>query len=293
MEIYQIKSFLAVVEEESVTRAAKRLYTTPPSVSAHIKALESELGVKLFDRSTKGMTLTSEGLAIRDKANLLLTAALEISAQAASLRGQVLGGLEIGLNSDPAFLKASQIASSLRAQHPGLELNFVSSDSSKIIDAIRTGSLDAGFLYSDLELRDFEEIPLGETELSVSVPIQWKDEVPDNDWEALAAHPWVYTNCYCAFHTQVDEELKARDLTFSAHVSCDGDDMRSELIASGLGIGVTEKEQAQKLARAGKAFIWNSDRKFISTLKFAYQKSRAGDPAIAAAALAAKEAWRE
>jgi len=291
MEIYQIKSFLAVVEEESVTRAAKRLYTTPPSVSAHIKALEEELGVQLFERSTKGMKLTSPGFAIRDKAERLLAAALEISAQAASLRGQVLGGLEIGLNTDPSFLKATQLASQLRSKHPRLELNFVASDSSKIIDAIRTASLDAGFIYAENELRDLEIVRLKRTELNIVVPSSWRQNINDDDWQALTSHPWIYTNLYCAFHTQIEEELESRNLALSSHVKCEGDAMRYELVANGMGIGVMEAEQAQKLASDSKAFIWKCDRTFHCDLKFAYQKRRSDDPAINAAAEAVRLLW--
>ncbi|MEM9157723.1 MAG: LysR family transcriptional regulator [Verrucomicrobiota bacterium] len=291
MEIYQVRSFLAVVEEESVTKAAKRLYTTPPSVSAHIKALEDELGIKLFERSTKGMKLTTEGSAIRDKADRLLSAALEISAQAASLRGQVLGGVEIGLNSPPSFLKATHLAAQLRKEHPGLELNFVSSDSQKIIDAIRTETLDAGFIYAPIELRDLTRIRLHRTELCVLVPIQWKDETPPNDWKALASKPWIYTHCYCAFHAQLEEQLKERNLTLATHVNCDSDDMRIELIRSGMGIGIMETFQADKLIKERKAIKWPSETRFYCDLDFAYQTRRAKEPAIAATVAAITQLW--
>lgn len=293
MELYQIKTFLAVVEESSVTKAAKRLYTTPPSVSAHIKALEEELEVTLFVRSTKGMKLTAEGTAIRDKAERLLAAALDIATEAASLRGHVSGGLEIGLNSDPRFLRASQIAATLRKQHPNLELNFLESDSNRIIDAIRTDNLDAGFLYAQIDLRDFELLPVKQTELAIVIPSIWKSKIPDGNWEAVAAHPWIYTTCYCAFHTQIEEAFKQRELTFHSHVKTDGDTMRCELVAEGMGIAIMERERAQKLVAADKAFIWNSDTALFCDLQFGYLKRRASDPAIKAAIDIVKEIWQK
>lgn len=293
MEIYQVKSFLAVVEEESVTKAAKRLFTTPPSVSAHIKALEEELGVRLFERSAKGMKLTSEGVAIRDKADRLLTAAVEISSQAARLRGQVLGGVEIGLNTDPAFLRATRLAGELRASHPGLELNFVCSDSYRIIDAIRTENLDAGFSYSDWELRDFQQTHLLRVELGVAVPIQWQEEIQDGDWETLASHPWVYSTCYCAFHTQLEMELKQRDLVIASHVKCDSDEMRCELISNGMGIGILEMRHARQLEADGTAFIWKSDTPFFLDLRYVCLKRRSDEPAIAATRKAIEKIWKQ
>ena len=61
MEIYQLKTFVAVAAEGNLTRAADRVFTSPPAVSAQLKALEDELGVRLFDRNSRGMSLTSAG----------------------------------------------------------------------------------------------------------------------------------------------------------------------------------------------------------------------------------------
>ncbi len=67
MELYQLRTFVIVAEEENLTRAAKRLYMTPPSVSAHIKTLEEELNVQLFERTPKGMEITEQGKLLKAK----------------------------------------------------------------------------------------------------------------------------------------------------------------------------------------------------------------------------------
>ena len=61
MELYQLRSFAAVAEENHLTRAAERLHLSQPAVSGHIKALEGELGVRLFERASTGMELTAAG----------------------------------------------------------------------------------------------------------------------------------------------------------------------------------------------------------------------------------------
>ncbi|MFZ5570735.1 MAG: LysR family transcriptional regulator [Thermodesulfobacteriota bacterium] len=61
MELYQLKTFVTVAGEGHLARAANRLHASQPSVSAHIKSLEDELGVALFTRGPKGMALTREG----------------------------------------------------------------------------------------------------------------------------------------------------------------------------------------------------------------------------------------
>lgn len=69
MELYQLQTFIIVAEEGSITGAARRLYTTPSTVSMHIRALEDELGVELFTRSNQGVTITAKGQQLREKAD--------------------------------------------------------------------------------------------------------------------------------------------------------------------------------------------------------------------------------
>ena len=74
MEYYHLRTFVAVAEEEHLTRAAERLNASLPAVSAHIRGLEEELGVVLFSRTPKGMRLTDEGRALLVEARQALPA---------------------------------------------------------------------------------------------------------------------------------------------------------------------------------------------------------------------------
>lgn len=61
MELYQLRTFVTVADTGNLTQAAERLFTSQPTVSAYIKALEEQLDIKLFDRTPKGMRLTDNG----------------------------------------------------------------------------------------------------------------------------------------------------------------------------------------------------------------------------------------
>ena len=69
MELYQLRTFAAVAEEGHLTRAAERLHLSQPAVSGHIKALEQELDVRLFERTATGMVLTEPGRQLLGHAN--------------------------------------------------------------------------------------------------------------------------------------------------------------------------------------------------------------------------------
>ena len=75
MELYQLRSFLAVAELGHLTRAAERLHVSQPALSAQIKALEDELSVVLFERGAAGMTLTAAGRQLLPEAERVVAAA--------------------------------------------------------------------------------------------------------------------------------------------------------------------------------------------------------------------------
>lgn len=87
MELYQLRTFVAVAREGQLTKAAESLFTSQPAVSAQIKALEDEFGLKLFERSAAGMTPTPAGEALWEEAERLLNASRDLSAKAAALKG--------------------------------------------------------------------------------------------------------------------------------------------------------------------------------------------------------------
>lgn len=68
MEIRVLRYFLAIAQEESITRAAELLHITQPTLSRQIAQMEEEMGVRLFDRGTRKITLTNEGLLLRRRA---------------------------------------------------------------------------------------------------------------------------------------------------------------------------------------------------------------------------------
>lgn len=95
MELYDLKTFITVAEEGHLTRAAQRLNTSQPAVSAHIKGLEAELGIMLFTRTPKGMRLTQEGEALKDQAARALSIIDTLRDRAGALKDEVRGTLDL------------------------------------------------------------------------------------------------------------------------------------------------------------------------------------------------------
>src|SRR5919198_245380 len=97
MELRHLATFVAVAEEGSFTRAAGRLHVVQSAVSAAVRALERELGVTLFDRSTHRVELTDAGRALLPEARRTLAAAAAARDAVDQLRGGLRGTVRLGM----------------------------------------------------------------------------------------------------------------------------------------------------------------------------------------------------
>ena len=97
MEIKTLRYFLAVAREENMTRASETLHVTQPTLSKQLKALEEELGKKLFTRHAFSIKLTDEGVLLRNRAEDLVSMADKIEREFVSLDDITGGDLYFGL----------------------------------------------------------------------------------------------------------------------------------------------------------------------------------------------------
>ena len=124
MELYQLRTFAAVAEESHLTRAAERLHLSQPAVSGHVKALESELGVRLFERTSTGMALTTAGSELLEHARRVLSAADDVKRAAQQMQGDVAGILRVGTVADPEANRLGELLALARDTHPRLKLEL-------------------------------------------------------------------------------------------------------------------------------------------------------------------------
>jgi DNA-binding transcriptional LysR family regulator len=291
MELYQLRTFVAVAEVQSVTRAAERLFTTPPSVSAHIKALEAELKVALFVRTPRGMQLTPQGEQLRRQAETAIHAADAMLSVAVTLQQQLVGELTIGLNSAPEVLRLPQLLTCLGRQHPGLRLTLVGSVSGRICEGLRNGTLDAGFCFGP-PLAELAVEPLAEVELAVAAPLAWEPQLQRGRWEEIAALPWIASTVDCPFEAISDTLFHNRGLTPQKVVLADDGSTKLALIRAGVGAAVLERAEAESAAAQGGVTLW-TPQPLSAPLGFAWLARRGGEPAIAAVRRLVKEIWQE
>jgi len=290
VELYQLRTFLIVAEEKSITRAAKRLFTTPPSVSAHIKALEDEWNVSLFRRTPKGMEITEKGALLRRKAEETILAAQDLANHATELLDSLMGSLRVGLCSSATFLRIPQLFEYFQSNHPGVEFQLLGKASGQAIGEVEENALDAAFVFGTVSDPSIAIHKLGSCEVVVACPKQWESKVVGADWASLAALPWIYADMYCAFQIITDQMFLARGLKCQRLVETDSERAKLDLITAGIGIALLEKTEADEAVRAGKAIIWPTDV-IKCDLAFIYSSKRNQDPLIASLRNAVLNIW--
>jgi DNA-binding transcriptional LysR family regulator len=293
MELYQLRTFVAVAEEGHLTRAAERLFISQPAVSAHIKALEEELGVLLFVRSARGMRLTRQGEHLKAKAEAALACVSDLVEQARDLRDELVGEATIGLNTDPGFLRIQDMFAHVRRVHPRLDMRLAMSQTLAVIEAVRTGGLDAGFIFGEPEARRCDDLAvttLDQVRLLVVAPPGWRDRIDGADWRTLSALPWVWLSETCPFRRILDEMQEEQGSTACKAVVVDDERTLRAMVASGLGLCLMREDEADQAEAAGEVCVWRGDHRPIG-LYFVHLRRRAADPVILALLDGVRAVW--
>jgi len=205
MELYQLKTFVAIAEEGSLTRAAERVFTSAPAVSAQLKALEDELGVKLFERTPRGMDLTEAGRRLLDEAQRTLASALRMRSAAEQIRGVAQGVVRFGTVADPVALRLGDVLVKLAERHPQVTLQLRQGLSYETLAAVQRGELDCAYVLSDREEVDGLVLRrLGAVDLVVTLPNALARAHPDLTIDKLTSLPWVGTPPTCVLRVHLD-----------------------------------------------------------------------------------------
>lgn len=290
MELYQLRSLIAIAEAGQLTRAAERLHISQPALSAQLKALEEELDLQLFERTPTGMVATAAGRRVLASAEKVLAAATALQAEARLLKGQVVGNASIGTLSDPEFIRLGQFMTSAVARFPLLHLELHQEVTGVAMERVMTGDLDASFYYGDIGSHEIAGLPLRDVIYRVAAPAGWKDRLQRAGWPEIAEMPWIIPPPVSTHHKLVHNLLRKHDVEPGKVVEADQEAVISSLVVSGLGIALMREDLALEKVANGEVCLWN-DIRLLTTLWFVYRRERQHDPVIQALLSVQEELW--
>ncbi|MBS6723634.1 MAG: LysR family transcriptional regulator [Clostridiales bacterium] len=165
MEIRVLRYFLAIAREGSITSAASFLHVTQPTLSRQIRDLEEELGQKLFIRGSHNMTLTTEGMILRKRAEEIISMVDKTEEEFHSMENVVGGDIYIGGGETKAIQLIAEIAHDLREEYPDIHYHLYSGNSEDVTERLDKGLLDFGILIqpADISKYDYINLPAKDT----------------------------------------------------------------------------------------------------------------------------------
>jgi DNA-binding transcriptional LysR family regulator len=291
MELYQLRSFAAVAELGHLTRAAERLHISQPAVSAHIKALEEELDLDLFERRSNGMQLTPAGRRLLLAAQKLLADAQGLINEARTIRGAVAGVVSVGTLSDPEFIRVGDLMNAAIVRHPSIEIELHHEVTGEAFEKVRDGALDASFYYGDLAHPRVTALVLREVTYRIVAPADWSGRIANAGWKEIAAEPWVMTPPISTHHQLASALFLKHEIAPTKVVEADDEFVVGSLVVAGLGVGLMREDLALERAHAGEVCLWR-DVRLNTSLQFLYLRDRASDPVIQALVDLLRHVWR-
>ena len=164
MEIRTLRYFLAVAREENMSRAAEQLHVTQPTLSKALKALEEELGKKLFTRHSFSIALTEEGVLLRDRAEDLVSMADKIEQEFLSLDDITGGDLYFGLAESYQIRYLAREIRQMKKAYPNLRYHITSGDTEQVTEKLDKGLLDFAVICTAPDERKYHALPFPESD---------------------------------------------------------------------------------------------------------------------------------
>ena len=239
MELYQLKSFLAVVRHGSLSRAAVSRHISLPGISKHIKMPEEEFGFPLFTRSPRGMVLTGDGQRVLRHAEQIQQEVDGLSALA-----RRAPAIRVGLNIAPDFLELYQLQQLLVRHHPDSDITLTNQNSGTLLAGLDKGELDLCLAFGPVPPH-LHTLPIHRVEMVLMVPAAQPMNLSD-----LSSQCWIVNTAGCPFKEPLEDFWRSHGITPRATLLAQ-DLSRRELVAQGLGIGFLEPQDGLALIDKG------------------------------------------
>ncbi len=282
MELKQLESFVAVVEYQSFTEAARRLYISQPTISMHIQALEKELESKLIVRTTKSIEITTRGAELYECAVQMLGLRDGLLKR---WRGSDKKIIRLGVSTIPSAYILPEFLPEFCKEHEDIFFHSTQSDSKGIIEGVLSDHLDVGLIGMLCEEESLACIPFYQDELVIITPVNehfFEMKRKGVPLAELFKEPMILREKGSGTKKAADlflekEGILEEELQVVAYMN-DPEAIKNS-VAAGLGISIVSKKAAQNLIQEKRLLSfefsgYTAGRKFYIIYKKDYiQKS--------------------
>lgn len=259
MDFKQLEAFAAVVDYGSFSEAARRLYLTQPTISAHIRALENELKVKLIIRTTKKLTITTKGYQLYDSAVRILHIRDNLLEDFTGSKKHII---DLSASTIPSSYLLPELLAGFGKICPDVYFHSLQSDSAEAIQKVIDGSVDLGLVGQYIEKDDCCYIPFCQDSLLIAAPVTphyLKLKERNATLEELIREPMIVREKGSGTKKEMDFFLEKSGIAPSdLNVIARMNDLESikQSIVNGLGISILSARSVQDLAGTKQILIF-------------------------------------
>lgn len=236
MDIKQLQALLAVVETGSVTRAALLLHIVQPAVTRHVRTLERDLGVDLFERTQHGMIPTNAGTALVGHARRVIDELDRARSSVQESNDKIVGSVRIGILDSITDILAEELVSEVMRKYPDIRLHISSAFAGNLRKWLYDGDLDVSVLFGELDPSLVRVQPVATEQMWVMAPkgVGLVSETPVNFWE-IANHPLIVPARGHALRALIDQVAARAGVQPKISVQINASRVAMQLAAKGHG----------------------------------------------------------
>ncbi len=266
--------FLVVAEKGNITKASEKLFISQPAVSKSIKALESELGGKLFERKNKGVELTTEGKYIYNKVKPLFDELSSVYNYFSSVKKLETGILRIGTNTSNVTILISGVMNKFIAKYPNVEIKIKRMKDTSLLRDLKNNEFDLIIIDSFLKKPDLEEVKSYSVNYSVVGNKAFYEKYVNKPMSPsdFAKSPLALITLGNTSRKNIDTYFANHDLQLFPKYEMENYGLILDLIKRGVAIGVVNLDYFQTEIEKGEIFKINTDfeidKRNISVVKF-------------------------
>lgn len=253
LDLYKI--FWQVAKSKSFSKAAKELYMTQPAISQSIIQLETELDTRLFNRTTKGVSLTIEGRALYDYINSAMMLINSGEEKILEFKNLSLGELKIGVGDTISRYFLLPYLEMFHVKYPNIKFKIINGTTFELCSILKAGEIDIAICNFPLEDESINKKELVKIHDIFVCGKKYKEKIKEKlDFQEIAKHPLILLERKSNSRKYVENYLLSKGVNISAEFELGSHELLLEFAKINLGIASVTKEFAKEYLDSGSIF---------------------------------------
>lgn len=251
MDFDQLETFLEVARTLSFSRAAEKRFRTQPAISSQIRALEEEIGARLFDRSGGKVSLTAAGKSFQKYADEAVTARRNAITTVAEMERVPRGELVVAANEGTCLHILPEVFAEFKRQYPVVGVSILRSEHAKVLESVIDNTVDFGVVSLPMNDNRMQIVVIHRDEVVlIAAPEHAAAKLKQPSLADLAKHPIVMPK-FGRTRDALEAAFHERNLKTSVTMELDSSELLKRFVAAGVGIGFIARSNVLEDVKAG------------------------------------------